>query len=80
MFKIIKYESTNGLTKNLNYCIYDSDEMSKETAIKRIKTGKATRNLILIRNSRYGGIIEKMVRCANSYLEEKGETEDEDIS
>ena len=79
MFQSIKFKVKRGFSKRNYYCIYDDDKVKEETARQRIRENNPTRNILFVSEGAYKGIVEKMVICANKYLEEEKEKDNENI-
>ena len=79
MFQSIKFKVKRGFSKRNYYCIYDDDKVKEETARQRIRENNPTRNILFVSEKAYKGIVKEMVVCANKYLEEEKEKDNENI-
>ena len=70
-FKTINFSRKNNSSKvkTKMVCVYDSENVSRETAWKYCKQNKSSRNVLIITYNRYCGVVKAMVDCLGEDLE-----------
>ena len=66
-FKTINFSRKNNSSKvktNM-VCIYDSENVSRETAWTYCRQNKSSRNVFIVTYNRYCGVIKAMLDCLN---------------